>query len=664
MTMLFLGNLVFALPASAQCSPVACSQILVELPYQLNFSKDHGFIDDKNAVGTGFTYVDPPASGSGYQSSKLLVSLSAGTFKITTTSGLAYLGANSQVNALGVGIDAPSQLSIIDTTVVNPPAGTGKYEQAGLWFGNDQDNYVKVVVISTPNGTLLQYLMEVNGALKSTVSSSPKTLSSSKVGLQLRVDPASRTIAASYTINGGSRVTLGSFPAPTGFFSFDAAGVDPEIGTNSFGGIFASHRNATTALTYTFDKFSVVAEQTPPPSGGFDFTRTTFPVADSPTSMVWGPDNRLYVAGVTGKVQAFTLNSAKQPTNTQTINTLTNSLGTRLLLGITVDPASTASNVILWLSHSSGSQNSGVANSGMVTRLSGSNFSTMQHVITGLPRAIANHGPNSLHFGPDGKLYIAIGGNTGAGAPNTANTEFGTRAEQPLSAAVLVADVKNSSFDGSCANTSNIYGTPPCSVKTYATGLRNVYDFVFHSNGKLYATDNGLGVDGTFPPTHTPPCTGFGDIASASSGGDNPGDQPDLLHLLQQGKYYGHPDPYRNQCVYKDGDYQNVPPLTNWVPPLLDLGFNHSTNGLIEYKSSAFCNALKGNMLATNYSVGDDITRFQLSTDGQSVLASSSLIGSFDDPLTLTQGPDGTIYVAEFGANRVAALIPVSACTQ
>ena len=141
----------------------------------------------------------------------------------------------------------------------------------------------------------------------------------------------------------------------------------------------------------------------------------------------------------------------KQVVADQVITTL----GSRLTLGITVDPASTASNVILWVSHSSPSTDNGELNSSTVTKLSGANFTTRQDVITGLPRAIANHAINSIHFGPDGKLYIAQGGNTGAGAPNTANTEFGTRAEQPLSAAFLVADVKAAGFDGTCATPEN-----------------------------------------------------------------------------------------------------------------------------------------------------------------------------------------------------------------
>ena len=95
----------------------------------------------------------------------------------------------------------------------------------------------------------------------------------------------------------------------------------------------------------------------------------------------------------------------------------------------------------MWIAHSSPSADAGEVNSGMVTRLSGPNLEDRDDVITGLPRSIANHSTNNVRFGTDGRLYIAQGGNTGAGAANTANTEFGDRAEQPLSAALLVADV-------------------------------------------------------------------------------------------------------------------------------------------------------------------------------------------------------------------------------
>ena len=67
---------------------------------------------------------------------------------------------------------------------------------------------------------------------------------------------------------------------------------------------------------------------------------------------------------------------------------------------------------------------------------------------------------------------------------------------------------------------------------------------------------------------------------------------------------------------------------------------------------------LKGEILIANYSVGDDITRIKLSADGLSVVEAKQLVGGFNDPLPLAQGPDGTIYVGELGAQRVTALIP------
>src|SRR5207249_3924834 len=127
-------------------------------------------------------------------------------------------------------------------------------------------------------------------------------------------------------------------------------------------------------------------------------------------------------------------------------------------------------------------------NSGIVSRLSGPTQQVRTDVITGLPRAIANHGTNAIHFGSDGRLYIAQGGNTGGGAANNGTSEFGPRPEQPLSAAVLVADVNRPGFNGACTPTSDANGAimdatgiaqrgVPCDVAVFASGLRNSYDF-------------------------------------------------------------------------------------------------------------------------------------------------------------------------------------------
>src|SRR6476661_5951075 len=84
------------------CQPLACDQILVDLPHTVDFSSDAGGVDDKNGIGTGFTYVDPPTNGTGYIPSKLDVDTGAGMLNLTTTGGTALGTTNSLDNALAV----------------------------------------------------------------------------------------------------------------------------------------------------------------------------------------------------------------------------------------------------------------------------------------------------------------------------------------------------------------------------------------------------------------------------------------------------------------------------------------------------------------------------------------------------------------------------------
>lgn len=98
-------------------------------------------------------------------------------------------------------------------------------------------------------------------------------------------------------------------------------------------------------------------------------------------------------------------------------------------------------------------------------------------------------------------------------------------------------------------------------VRTFATGLRNSYDFVFHSTGNIWATDNALGVTGSFPklpegykqgvppPVYINAFEGdacdTGLVSNNELSMVNPGDRPDLLINVREGYYYGHPNPCR-----------------------------------------------------------------------------------------------------------------------
>ncbi|MEO1559134.1 MAG: kelch repeat-containing protein, partial [Cyanobacteria bacterium J06632_19] len=206
-----------------------------------------------------------------------------------------------------------------------------------------------------------------------------------------------------------------------------------------------------------------------------------------------------------------------------------------------------------------------------------------------------------------------------------------------------------------------------------ATGLRNTYDGVFHSNGNIYAPNNALGVIGTVPPV--PRLGDPNDRNITTQFGenpiDNPGLQSDSLNLIVEGGYYGHPNPYRDEVVFNDGSFQgfnnNDADPSNDIPdghpdyitPFFDLGKNRSGNGIIEYTADNFFGELQGDLLINNFSVGDNITRIELSDDGLSVLSSSSLYQGFADPLPIAMAENGSIFVGEFNGSQITVLEPL-----
>lgn len=663
------------------CAPLPCSELLPPVPYVLTFDTDHGGVlvgVDPNVVGSGFRMILPSQLGSGYLPERAWVDTAAGLFHIDSTAGALSRSSNSQDNAFGVGIDAPSQVTVLETSIVDLPTLTGSFEQVGLWLGIDDRNHVKLFINSKAEGDQIRFFLEVNDIQSTVTFDSPLygNLTGADVDLQIRVNPVERTMSAAYSVNGGTLVPLGEFSPPPAFFSFDAAGIDPEIGTRTFGGVFASHRNAPSSQTFSFDHFSVTDEPLPPPQTEIAFDKVTFAqLVTFPTSMKVGPDGRLYVLELNGRIKAFTLGANYLPVGApQIIDSFLIEAGQRLSLGLEIDPYSTPSDVVLWVNTSDYEQDTGDINSGQVWRLSASNPNDVQLVIDGLPRAFANHAPNSLHFGPNGLLYLAIGGNTGSGSSNTSGSEFGERVEQYLSAAMLEADVYGAPswpidcFDGmEVLSADDPYyepSIPNCVnqgfVRVFASGLRNMYDMTWNPvHGQWYGPDNGLGVTGTYPPSATSPCFGPGSTVL-----HDPGEQPDILLRIVDGMYYGHPNPARGECVFKDGSEQGVLPLANYMAPILSIGTHTSTNGIITYLNpNAFCGALYGDLLMLNYSVGDDLVRVELNADGTAALGSAkTIVTGLSDPLSIAQHPDGVIFVGEFGGapgqQKITALIP------
>ena len=296
-----LGNVKPATPVQAQtCSPIStleCAQVGVALPYTLSWSADEGGMTDGAGVGTGFTMVDPPsarlaadapvfnADVPGYEPSKLAVNAAAGTLQVSSTQGIQYAqpagqgspnstDTNSQINALGVGLDASSQKVRFETTFT-PPTFPSKNDsqQGGLWFGLDENNYIKLVYGNNGNGNAqVQLLLETDASGTLTYQGDAVDLKSgtfsqsgvSTVTLSLEVDPVTGLAQGFYALNSGAATLVASngndtVALPTSFFAgtdHDQAGATAPL---SYGGVFTTHRRAAAdaSLTFRFESFSV-----------------------------------------------------------------------------------------------------------------------------------------------------------------------------------------------------------------------------------------------------------------------------------------------------------------------------------------------------------------------------------------------------------------------
>ena len=134
--------------------------------------------------------------------------------------------------------------------------------------------------------------------------------------------------------------------------------------------------------------------------------------------------------------------------------------------------------------------------------LVGPDFDLPQPLITNLPVSNHDHAVNGMQFDNNGDLLICVGGNTNAGVPHKF---IGDLPESPLSAAILKAEISRPDFDGELSyvetgtglpNDDQVFGdivdlVPGTHVSVHASGLRNSYELVYTTRGRLYATDNG-----------------------------------------------------------------------------------------------------------------------------------------------------------------------------
>ncbi len=211
---------------------------------------------------------------------------------------------------------------------------------------------------------------------------------------------------------------------------------------------------------------------------GFSETRIATGLA-SPTAMAFAPDGRLFVCQQGGQLRVIK-NGALLATPFLSLNV--NSSGERGLLGVAFDP-NFASNGFVYVYYTTASSpihnrvsrfTASAANSDVVA--AGSEVQLLN-----LPNlsSATNHNGGAIHFGTDGRLYIAVGDNATPSNAQSLNTTLGK----------LLRINADGSIPGDNPFVSQTTGI---NQAIYAQGLRNPFNFaVDRSNGRIQVNDVG-----------------------------------------------------------------------------------------------------------------------------------------------------------------------------
>jgi len=297
-----LGSALFPSTSTPLALANACDTAIKTLPVIFEFDTTVGCINDKDDQASSFTAFqdnNPNRGIPAYQ--KNLIDLdpaNGGTLSLTSTttiSGTRLFGSNfgndnSQVNALETYFDA----SALGTTVTKVFTITAQIkgplnyidvgrEQAAIYFGPDQDNYVKLGVIGGKSGgTSLEFIDEINGqvgelqgAKTSLVSIDAISNTIQTLDLMLVGDQEPGKIAAYYSVNGAAPlrmpfdVTLANTGVPFSkkdlFFNNGQTSAPA-----SRAGILVINKNRGAPIAATFNRFSIIDAQRPGADAGPD----------------------------------------------------------------------------------------------------------------------------------------------------------------------------------------------------------------------------------------------------------------------------------------------------------------------------------------------------------------------------------------------------------
>jgi glucose/arabinose dehydrogenase len=196
----------------------------------------------------------------------------------------------------------------------------------------------------------------------------------------------------------------------------------------------------------------------------------------NPTAMAFAPDGRLFVCLQGGQLRVVK-NDALLPT--PFLSVTVNSSGERGLLGVTFDPQFATNNfVYVYYTATTPAVHNRVSRFTANGDVATAGSETVLFELDNLSSA-TNHNGGAMHFGPDGKLYVAVGENaSGANAQSFGN---------------LLGKMLRINKDGTIPSDNPFFGTATGQNRAiWALGLRNPFTFAFQpGTGRMFINDVG-----------------------------------------------------------------------------------------------------------------------------------------------------------------------------
>ncbi len=353
------------------------------------------------------------------------------------------------------------------------------------------------------------------------------------------------------------------------------------------------------------------------------FTESVFAAGlTAPTAMAVAPDGRVFVAEQGGNLRVVQ-NGTVLASPFVSLNV--DSTGERGLLGVTVDP-NFATNGFVYVYYTvpgaGGSPHNRVSRFTANGNVAGNGSEVALLDLD--PLVATNHNGGAIHFGPDGKLYVATGDNA-----NSGNAQ---------SLAVRLGKILRINSDGSIPadNPTTIagLGTVPAGVTRaiWAAGLRNPYTFAFDSvSGSMFINDVG---DSSFEEVNLG-ASGANYGWPQTEGPFNPALFPNFTQPIYS---YGHGDPFPvgGTSIIGGAFYR---PSTPTFPT--------------QYAGDYFFSDLTGGWINVRDAATGNVKNFAANPTGQAI--GGVEVGPGGQLLYLSRNPQGAIYQITFG-NPAAAI--------